>query len=136
MTNPSSQPQYQAVLVDTHIVIWLANNDPRGQAAQLLLKNVDKIYLSCLSILEINMKLATGKLKMDEPLEQLIDDLRLSILDYTQEQTAAYRIFSPDNKDPFDNALIATAQREGVPFVTADRLITPLSATYPWILAV
>lgn len=82
------------------------------------------------------MKLAASKLKMDEPLERLIDDLKLTILDYTQKQTAAYRIFNSDNKDPFDNALMAVAFSENLPFVTADRLITPLSDAFPWIVPV
>jgi len=118
------------------VVIWLAKNDKRSEKAQKLLQNADTVYLSSLSLLEINMKLATGKLKMDATMDKLIDDLKLTILDYTRKHTDAYRIFDPNNKDPFDNALITIARCENIPFVTADRFITPLSVTYPWIIAV
>lgn len=138
MTSPSSPAasHQPAVLVDTHVVIWLANNDKKGAKAQKLLQNADTVYLSSLSLLEINMKRVAGKLKMDAPIDTLIDDLKLTILDYTQKHTDAYRIFDVSNKDPFDNALIAIAHCENISFVTADRLITPLSVTYPWIVGV
>ena len=73
------------------------------------------------------IKAAVGKLDYDP---SVLDDLPrmgidLLLLDKTTLQS--YTIYNPDNKDPFDNALITVAMHENCRFVTSDHKILNLT---------
>lgn len=125
---------YGAILIDTHIALWAAKSKNLGQMTTELLRKTEVIYLSSISLLEIQMKIATNKIPASLDINFLIDQLSLTVLNYSLIHANYYRIFNPDNRDPLDNALIASALCEGVPFITADGDILALQPTQPLIL--
>ncbi|HEY3289510.1 MAG TPA: type II toxin-antitoxin system VapC family toxin [Anaerolineae bacterium] len=79
--------------------------------------------------MEIAIKTRLGKLKFPDNLEHLIPHhLRLAGIEVlpVQRQHALHVYGLPDHhRDPFDHLLVAQAQLEKLPLVTANPLLTP-----------
>ena len=113
------------LLIDTQILFWLVNQDKRlgDNAIDLLEERSNELYISYFSIFELTIKAAIGKLDFNP---EIIDDLaEMDItISFPEAKTLEnYKIFNPNNKDPFDNALISVALKENCVFVTADKNI-------------
>ena len=113
------------LLIDTQILIWLVNQDKRlgDNTIDLLEERSNELYISYFSIFELTIKAAIRKLDFNP---EIIDDLaEMDItISFPEAKTLEnYKIFNPNNKDPFDNALISVALKENCVFVTADKNI-------------
>lgn len=113
------------ILIDTSIFLWLINFEPKiGRESLTQLSSYkNDVYLSYFSLFEIKIKTAKGKLNFDET---VIDDLpvmNITLLKPDINSLTHYKIFNPDNKDPFDNMLLASAQSHNLSFFTADKKI-------------
>lgn len=109
-------------LLDTNALIWLALGVKTGPIVKKLISKQDNnIYLSAISVFELRIKQSSGKLLAADKVIEAINTMGISILPLTPENLSNYRIFSNQNKDPFDNALISVAISEGLIFITADR---------------
>ncbi|MGH7236974.1 MAG: type II toxin-antitoxin system VapC family toxin [Candidatus Saccharimonadales bacterium] len=114
------------ILLDTQVLIWLLEDDAKlgQQNRQLVLAKQQTIAASYFSLLELTFKTASGKLKTyDIELKDYLQKTGIDLILPTGSELHYYRIFSPENKDPFDNLLIATALENGYSFMTADRKI-------------
>ncbi|HTE22497.1 MAG TPA: type II toxin-antitoxin system VapC family toxin [Candidatus Limnocylindria bacterium] len=109
------------ILLDTHILIWLAGGVKVGPQTLRLIQDADVVLVSALSILELRIKYSTGKLPEVEKIIASIKTMEFEILDLTHTHTESYQIFNPLNKDPYDNALLSTALVESIALVTADQ---------------
>jgi PIN domain nuclease of toxin-antitoxin system len=80
--------------------------------------------VSIFSLFELAVKAASGKMEKynAELVEDNLQTMGLGLLKNASVLTK-YKVFNPKNKDPFDNALIATAVEYGVTLVTADSKI-------------
>lgn len=112
------------VLIDTHILIWLAAGVNIGPSTLKMLGESSEIFVSTISILELRVKHSIGKLPESEAILNSIDSMGLSTLPFTAVHSEFYKIFNPKNKDPFDNALISIALQEKIPIVTTDKYIS------------
>lgn len=117
------------LLIDTQAFIWLINNDKRlgNKTREILLSTSNELNISYFSVYEMVIKAAVGKLNYDP---SVLDDLPrmgidLLLPDMTTLQN--YMIFNPENKDPFDNALISVAVHKKYRFVTSDPKILNIS---------
>jgi PIN domain nuclease of toxin-antitoxin system len=117
------------LLLDTHIFLWL-NNDPEKLSALVLdsCENTgNEIYLSLVSLWEIQIKQQLGKLDCAPPLPVLVETQQrqngLRLLPITLEHVYALANLPRHHNDPFDRLLIAQAIREGMNLVTADNTI-------------
>ncbi len=85
------------------------------------------MYLSIVSIWEIQIKSSLGKLPLTKPLAKLVLDQQeqngVQILPITQDHIYALADLPPIHHDPFDRMLIAQAQHEHLTLVTADENI-------------
>ena len=111
------------LLLDTAILIWAIEAPERlTQRAAAALKNTDNtLDISAVSLTEIAIKVATGKLKLSAAnTRQALDDLDIRILSYTADY--AFLLFDLPlyHRDPFDRQIIAQALAEKIPVVTAD----------------
>src|SRR5690349_2845427 len=116
------------LLVDTHCWLWqlLTPDRLNAEAADLLSDTSHDVFLSVASIWEIVIKYDLGKLTLPEPPARYIPE-RITLLGYCTlsiEPPHALRVeaLPSHHKDPFDRILVAQAQVEDMPIVTADRL--------------
>lgn len=126
------------LLLDTHTFIW-STSDPSKLSiyAQALLVNLEHtLYLSIVSVWEIQIKLQIGKIKLDLPLPELIErqqqvnNLQLLSIDlqhiYTLNQLANH------HRDPFDRLLIAQSISEQLVLVSKDAVLDRYNIQRVW----
>jgi len=121
----------EAVVLDTHVWIWIANGDSRARAFEHFR---GRAIISAISLWEVSM------LVMKERLS-LLPDLRTWLIDNTQApvrvqaldvEISATSCELPDfHGDPADRQIVATALTLGLPLVTADVKISDWQKTNP-----
>ncbi|WP_342118929.1 type II toxin-antitoxin system VapC family toxin [Pseudoduganella sp. OTU4001] len=117
------------ILLDTHLLIWVANS-PRRLSAEtraLLEDESNEIYFSAASIWEIAIKrsLRRTNFTVDPRLLRrgLLDQMYVE-LDIKAQHALELLSLPPLHRDPFDRLLIAQAAVEGITLLSADRLVT------------
>jgi len=115
------------LLLDTHSLVWLSAGIKLGPKTLQLIKEADSVFVSALSIFELRLKQAKGKFPEAEDVIDSLETMGLEVLNLTSSQTKGYKIFSPRNKDPYDNGLVTIAITQLMPFVTADKSILSLN---------
>ena len=113
------------VLVDTHSWLWaLARPEAlNAEAAALLSDDETEVVLSAASVWEIAIKSALGKLRVtatDDSLFDIIEQQPVTRLPILHSHARHVANLPPHHGDPFDRLLIAQAQVESLPIVTAD----------------
>ena len=114
------------VLVDTHAFLWFVFDDPRlsDSAASVIESPSRPTLLSVASLWEIALKVNIGKLLLGMPFETFIDeginrrDVELLAIELPHVTRSARLPLL--HRDPFDRLLIAQAQSERLPVLTAD----------------
>lgn len=112
-------------------MLWALHDDealePEARAA---LQDPDNyVAVSAASIWEIEIKAASGKLKIDV---ELLDEVMRSgyaVLPILAEHGVAAARLPPHHRDPFDRMLIAQAQLEGLTIVTRDARFEPYAVS-------
>jgi PIN domain nuclease of toxin-antitoxin system len=111
------------LLLDTAVLIYAVESPERlSKRAAAALKNAHNVLeLSTISLAEIAIKAAVGKLKLSPAtVRQAIQDLDIRTLPYTAEH--AFELFGLPlhHTDPFDRQIIAQALSEKISVVTPD----------------
>lgn len=108
------------LLLDTHILVWLVDDSPRlSVAARQALKSAQDVHVSSISLWEIAIKSALGKLQIDQDLlDAEIELIGAKPLAVTAAHARAVRDLPLIHTDPFDRMLIAQAMSEPLHFVT------------------
>ena len=115
------------LLLDTQAFLWLTSAPTRfSEETRGILADADNfLFLSAASSWEIAIKYATGKLPLPiEPNQYVLSRmLRHSVLGLAIEHRHALRVATLPtlHRDPFDRMLVAQAELEDMPLVTADR---------------
>jgi PIN domain nuclease of toxin-antitoxin system len=120
------------LLLDTHILLWAANEPERmSKATRSLFENPDhELVFSAVSLWEIAIKTGRGRdsFRVDAgSLRRNLFDNGYAELPMTGAHAAAVAGLPPIHKDPFDRMLVAQATVEGLTLVTSD----PAVANYP-----
>jgi len=116
------------LLLDTHILLWAANDPQRlsETTRTLLLEPANTLYFSAVSLWEIVIKRGLGRSDF------IVDPHRLRRLllanGYNELAVNSEHVLQVDrlpllHKDPFDRLLIAQAQTEALLLVTVDRMV-------------
>lgn len=119
------------VLLDTSILLWWQTNSPRlSQTARQNILTASAVVVSSVSLWEIAIKYAVGKLPVSASQAQNIarQDGFLS-LPFTDAHALAVAELPPIHKDPFDRALVAQAASEPLILLTADPLVAQYGGT-------
>lgn len=113
------------ILVDTHCWLWALSRPDRlnPEAAALLSDRETEIVLSAASVWEIAIKSALGKLRVsetDDSVFEMIEHEEVTHLPILHSHARHVANLPKYHRDPFDRLLIAQAQLEKLPILTAD----------------
>jgi len=111
------------VLLDTAVLIYAVESPERltRRAAAALRNPHNVLELSTISLAEIAIKAALGKLRFSaELVRQAIHDLDIRLLPYTTDHALHLFDLPVHHGDPFDRQIIAQALCEKIPVITPD----------------
>jgi len=117
------------VLLDTNILIWLMEENPRlSDYARSLIVNAEEAYVSSASIWEIAIKSQIGKLEEDaEIVTGQLEAAGLRELQVTNRHAVAVGRLPLLHRDPFDRLLVAQAITAPMRLLTADARLAAYS---------
>jgi len=119
-------------ILDTHAFLWAIAGDRRmSPKAHDLFIGPSDLVLGVASIWEILIKVQLGKLNLPRPagpfvIRKLAEN-RIETLPIALDHSLAFEGLPMHHRDPFDRMLIAQAQEENLPIITAD----PVFSRYP-----
>jgi PIN domain nuclease of toxin-antitoxin system len=94
------------------------------KARAIVESTANELYFSAASAWEIAIKHALGRLRLPEPPQRYVpsrvEKLRTRPLAIDQSHALRVAVLPPHHRDPFDRLLVAQAQIEDVPILTAD----------------
>lgn len=113
------------LLLDTHALLWaLVERHRLSRTATAALEDeASQVFVSAISAWEIEIKRASGKLRLPDDLEAVLAKQDFTALPVTMDHAHVVELLPRHHRDPFDRMLIAQAQFEGLTLVTADRTI-------------
>ena len=119
------------ILLDTHIVLWLAFEDAKlSKRARTAIDDARKrgegLAMSDISLLEIATLERKGRIALNVTLETFLTEVesRFTILPMNARTCVrAMNLSKSFPNDPADRVIAATALVEGIPMVTADDAI-------------
>ena len=126
------------LLFDTHSFIWWADEPARLSrgALRAFEDENSRLFLSDVSIWEMQIKVQLGKIKLRLPIKELIDsqqrDNQVEILSITTEHILELDNLPFHHKDPFDRLLIAQSIIEDFAIVTTDSEFADYTAKLLW----
>ena len=113
------------LLLDTQVIIWLERKDPRLSVKTLkIILAEPELLLSQVSVWELAIKVKTGKLHLNQTLNNFVESFLSSynakILDISLLHIYQTQQLPLHHRDPFDRLLIAQAAVEQIPIVSSD----------------
>lgn len=117
------------VLLDTHCWLWLCAEPERFSKATLagLADPETQRLLSAASVWEMVIKHGLGKLSLPVAPADFVPSrlalTRTDVLDISVAHALRIAELPPHHRDPFDRMIVAQALVEGVPVLTADKVI-------------
>ena len=117
-------------LLDTNVVIWLAEENPRiYQIQPLLLSEETQVFVSAVSWWEIVIKIRAGKLPVGyDQVHSLAKEFNFLELPVTSEYIKAYLELPNLHRDPFDHMLLAQAITCPMRLITGDSQLADYSS--------
>jgi PIN domain nuclease of toxin-antitoxin system len=126
------------LLLDTHVFLWSKANDRRmsSSAWGMLRDPNNQLYLSAISVVEMAIKTAIGKLTLDIPLADLVlsgmKDAGIIEVELRSAHGIRLATLPQHHRDPFDRLLVATALEESLILLTNDAEIRKYDAKVAW----
>lgn len=118
------------LLLDTNVVLWWLADDPT--LADDIKDRIDhdaEVHLSPVTVWEIAIKQAIGKLVEPADLPERVRAAQLPEIAITSEHALVAGRLPLHHRDPFDRMLVAQAKCEGLALVTRDGQISKYDVT-------
>jgi PIN domain nuclease of toxin-antitoxin system len=124
-------------LLDTQVFLWWASDSKKlSPRALLIIKNPShQLLLSVASIWEMQIKTQLGHLPMAEPLKDTVAKQKsngIQLLPVYEYHVYYLTALPHHHKDPFDRMLIAQANAEQIPLISADGTLGQYPVTLIW----
>jgi len=125
-------------LLDTHVFLWWATDDPQlsPKVKDLIRDPKNELWFSIVSAWEILLKARSGRLPIQgdvgDFVEVRIKRYSLAVLDLQFSHLVRFYHLPAHHRDPFDHLLIAQAQVEGIPLITGDSQMTKYAIEVIW----
>lgn len=121
-------PSPDRILLDTHALLWWqAGSDRLSRTAQRAIHEAMIVGVSPISIFEVGLLVAKGRVALDRPLAtwavNLIADSSIDVIDITVDVAVIASALDEFHGDPADRMLYASALVSGRPLVTKDARI-------------
>jgi PIN domain nuclease of toxin-antitoxin system len=125
------------ILLDTHVFIWWDNDYKLlpSPVLQHFLDPANSLYLSLVSIWEMQIKVQLGKLKLRLPLATIIQQQLangIQIQPITLEDILAVSELPYLHNDPFDRLIISQARRNNFQLATQDHKVSQYDVPIFW----
>lgn len=124
-------PAPQSLLLDTHVWIWAMEGDRSGLSASVIAEleaasQSGGILVSAISVWEVAMLEAKGRISLTVPLDDWVEAARrapgVTLLELSPRiAIESTRLPSTPPGDPADRILVASARTENARLVTCDR---------------
>ena len=126
------------ILLDSHTLIWFSQNSPQlsSSAIKILEDRNNLLFLSLVSVWEIQIKVQLGKLNLDISLSEIVKD-QTKINDVQILPLKLSHIWTLDTlpyyqKDPFDHLLISQAITENLIILGVDSVFNSYPVQKIW----
>ena len=118
------------LLLDTNVVIWLSEDNPRiHQIKPLLFSEDTELFISTVSWWEIAIKIKAGKLDINyDYIHSCAKKCKYIELPITNRYLKIYSELPVIHKDPFDHMLLAQAITCPMRLITGDALLADYSS--------
>ena len=126
------------ILLDTHVFLWWIVDDSRlsPRCIELIADGGNELLLSAASGWEIAIKAGLGRLVVPEPLDRFLSEQlfhnHIGALPIELRHALHVHSLPSLHRDPFDRLLIAQAQVEQLPILTADQHIAQYAVDVIW----
>jgi PIN domain nuclease of toxin-antitoxin system len=116
------------LLLDTHVLIWIILDPDKlsKRVESLFVDRNHEIFISIVSIWEMQIKTQLGKLSFNLPLAELIESQQqvndLQLLSIKTSHIYALDQLPNAHRDPFDRLLVTQAMIEQMPLLSADTM--------------
>ncbi len=125
-------------LLDTHVLLWWINDDPRlpDYIRSIIAAGKNELFFSAAGCWEIAIKYRLGRIKLPQKpdifiIEQLSKNEIQSLPVFASH--ALYECNLPNlHRDPFDRIIVSQAKVEKIPIITADPLIKQYKVNVIW----
>jgi PIN domain nuclease of toxin-antitoxin system len=114
------------LLLDTHVLLWCLADDPTlpENIRTQVIDPSNSVFVSAVSVWEIAIKKAIGKLEAPDDLPEAISACRFNPLSMTFAHAMKAGFLPKHHDDPFDRMLVAQSILEGCTLVTRDHRIS------------
>ncbi len=125
-------------LLDSHTLIWAADEPAKVSApAMRVMQNpANELLISAVTIWEVAIKVAVGKLPLSLPYRQWMDraiaDQGLTILAITLAHAERQISLPFHHRDPFDRLLASQPLVEGIALVSGDAIFDAYGVNRIW----
>ena len=126
------------LLLDTCTFLWIAqgSSELTARARELFADPANDVFLSVVSVWEIGVKNAAGRLPLPHSPERYIPELRErhGIESLALDEAAVLQIakLPTHHRDPFDRMLVCQAIVRGLTILTPDSLVTQYPVSTAW----
>lgn len=118
-----------ALLLDTHVWIWLSLENKRflSKKAQGAMSKAGQKWISAISCWELAKLVEKKRISFSIPtitwIRRSLNEYDINVADLSPEIAVESTLLQGFHKDPADQIIVATSRILGVPVVTSDRLI-------------